>query len=215
MRRRFFTLIELAISLIFLSLLLSTLFFWIHHLTLEKTERTKRAWDMTEERYCDMQLEKILPAANLKPCFFTTESDQIGRSLVFTFDNGAQVEPALSGTVLGRLYFDSHTRKLCLGIWPKPETKEMAPHALRVLLDDVKSIKFFFYAPPDPFKLDVDPQSVGHSVPKEGWQGEWALDYKMLPAMMRLEIVRGGKVIELVYDLPRSTSSRIVYREGP
>ena len=218
-RRSFFTLIEMMVSLTLLALLLSTLFLWYRHLTLGKGERVKQEWKYKEESYLDLQLSKILPKANLKPCFFTTMSDQNvvnGNSLVFTFDNGAQEEKELSGTVLGRLFLDCKSKTLCLGIWPAPETREKTPCRTRVLLNDVRSVSFNFYYPPDPRKLGVDPEKIGTSYPREGWQPEWSPEFHLLPPMMQLIVHRENdlKALELCYDLPLSSVSRIVYKEG-
>lgn len=214
--RRFFTLIETAIALLFLSLLLSTLFVWYRHLSFQKKDQGVYEREVTDERYCDQQMMNLLPKCQLKPSFFTTDEDQktvLGSSVVFYFDAGAQAESALSGTVLGRLYLDRKTKTLAVGIWPAG--KEITPCQTRKLLEGVESATFFFYAPPDPFKLTVSPEAIGGLTPKEGWQEEWKKEYRTLPAMVKVVLVRtSGRSVELLYDLPCSPLSRILYSEG-
>lgn len=220
-RRSHFTLIEMMISLAFLTLLLSSLFIWYRHLTLGREERMRREWRAKEELYLDLQLGKILPNANLKPCFFTSEQEGL-RSLVFSFDNGAQEEKMLSGSVLGKIFLDESSHTLCLGIWPNPETREKFPCETRVLLEGVKTLSFEFYFPPNALKLGVDPQKVGAYQPREGWQQEWESSYALLPPMMQVIIERlppkekkeKEKKLIFSYELPFSSASQIVYVEG-
>lgn len=210
MKRKFFTLFELLLSLMLLAILLTTLFGWYRHISFGKKKINEKEMAAMEERYFDKQLQKILPKANLKPCFFT---DKDG-SLIFTFDNGVQSNPALSGTVLGRLFLDATTHTVCLGIWPSNGDDE--PFQIRKLLSNVESMRFSFYWPVDPFALAVDPSKVGKPEPNPGWPQSWEKEFGELPPMMKIVLEHPKERFqEFVFDLPQSKKSRILYRKGP
>jgi type II secretory pathway pseudopilin PulG len=210
-KKRALSLIETVISLGLIALLLSTLFFWYHSMARQKQVYNRLKGPLLEERYAYQRLQKVLLQAELP--LFTTEDN----SLVFIFDRGPDLQPQLSGKVLGRLYWDQTSHALCLGIWPLPakESEEMLSQTL-VLLDGVTSCAFEFYFPPDPFKKPVDPEAVKIPRPKEGNQEEWLQAYETLPAWIDLKVARAQeKGIDnhsFVYrfDLPVP----IVYNEG-
>ncbi|NGX54868.1 MAG: hypothetical protein KR126chlam2_00488 [Chlamydiae bacterium] len=188
MRRRYITLIEMLISLALLSFLLSSLFFWYHHLTIRHDTLAKKKWPLVEERYCDQRLQKLFSHIKLQSPFFTTRDD-----LVFIFDNGPHPEPLLSHQVLGRLYYDERNNTLSLGVWPLPKEESVTPSENLVLLDRVTSLSFSFYYPPQPSKKTVETEQVGHPVPDEGWQSIWQQAYTAFPAMLKLTVIREGK----------------------
>lgn len=211
MKKRSVSIIEVLIALGLLSLLLSTLFFWYRSFSKQKVEFTILKAPLMEERYTHQRLQSIFGAAALP--LFTASA----HTLVFYFDRGPSPEPKLAGEILGSLYYDASERCLCLGIWPKPtsENSLTTPSETFVLLEGVEGCTFSFYHPPDHFKKPVDPEEIGKPKPKEGWQNSWEASYKMLPALMKIEIDRlPGKGFEkhkirYLFDLPVT----IVYPE--
>ncbi|MCB1180725.1 MAG: DUF1494 domain-containing protein [Chlamydiia bacterium] len=212
-KKRFFTLIEVILSLTLIALLLSTLLFWYNHLLSLRTERETQQMISLQTHLLHQRLKRILPKATATH-FFTTSTDETllnGQSLIFTFDNGPQSEPRLSDEVLGRLYLNTHTKTLCLGIWPIPEHGK-DPHLTLSLLDHVEHLAFEFYFPPDPFRLIVSPDKVGEKVPKIGWQKNWDSGYCMLPALIKMVVTKVDGTIEIFpYDI-RSANLPIVYQ---
>jgi hypothetical protein len=194
---------EVIIGLSLLAMLLTTLFFWYKNLNLQKGHLSKVRGPLLEERYAFQRLNASLPTASTP--FFGKQGN-----LAFCFDNGPNSIPELSGTVLGHLFFDEKQKCLCLGIWPKPnrdiQTKD--PFKTLILLDSVENCEFSFYHPPDLFKKTVDPEQVGRVVPKEGWQNEWKLSYKSLPALVKISVSRNFsndlkiRSFEYCFDLP-------------
>ena len=130
-KRRFATLIEMVIAIGLLSILLTTLFSWYRHLTLQKGLIYETKWPILEERYVDQRLNTVFARLQDEQPFFTTDNDS---SLVFLFDNSPHREPELAKTVLAHLYLDSKDQTLCLGIWPHPSTNEKEPYEKQVLL---------------------------------------------------------------------------------
>lgn len=192
LRKHSITLVEVLISLTLLTLLLSSLFFWYHHLTEKKSELEKLKRPYVEERYVWQRLEQIIPKSKLP--FFTDDG------LVFRFDRGLCYDPRLSDMVLGKLYHDPNLRTLCLGIWPDPKEEALKDPSLTLtLLDHVDTLSFQFYSPPPPFQKPVDPEQVGKPRPKEGWQDAWG--YDTLPALVRVTVTHEGEKREMYFDL--------------
>lgn len=192
LRKRSLTLIEILISMTLFSLLLTSLFFWYRHFTDKKRELERIKSPYLEERYLFQRLQRILPQS--QPPFFTDQD-----SLVFCFDRGIYSDPKLSGRVLAKLYRDSHSHALSLGIWQAPETKEKNPSQTLTLLDGVEELSFEFYSPPDPFQKPVDPQEIGNPRPQPGWQKTWNFDH--LPALVKITLKHNDDSRDLYFDL--------------
>ncbi len=193
-RKHSITLVELLISLSLLTLLLSTLFFWYRHHTVQKNKIEKLKHPYLEERYLWQRLDHIVLAA---------ESPVLGDSstLVFRFDRGVSRDPKLSDRVVGKIYHDPGTRTLCLGVWPDFEDSKAVtePSLSLTLLDEVDELKLRFYSPPNPFKKVVDPDQVGNPRPQDGWQSVWT--FKQVPAFVHMTLTRGINVREIYLDL--------------
>lgn len=202
MKKRPFSLLEMMISLSLLAFLLGTLFYWYSTLSRQKGELDRTMAPLLEERYAKQRLSAIL--SKIEQPFFSS-----GDSLVFIFDRGPCLEPKLSSGVLARLYFDRDQKKLCLGVWPKPEKEkaEQLPCETTTLLDGVENCSFNFYFPPDPFQLSVSPEEVAKPAPREGWQSAWQAEFKKLPAIIRIVIKRDRSKgiedheVEYLFDL--------------
>jgi hypothetical protein len=191
--RRNVTLIEVLIAFTLLSFLLSSLFFWYRHLSVEKRKLSEVKWPLLEERYAEQKLFSVMTQANLDPYFYLSEEnlDQVeGKSLVFTFNYGPQPEPLLSNNVLGRLFIDKNSHTLCLGIWPHPGTEKDQPSKTFIILDNVKDLFFEFYFPPEQNRMPVNPEKIDLAKPKEGWNLEWKKEFHEIPSGMIIKITR-------------------------
>ncbi len=190
--KKYFTLIEVLLSLAVFSFLLTLLFFWVRTFSGTGAQQKSLQGSCQQERCVLQQLQNILPKANDPKYFFTTSevySKTIGDTLVFTYDRGASLNPALSGTVLARLYVDT-SHRLCLGIWPHPKHKLLAPSFKLCLLENVSNLSFSFYHPPNPFPKPVDPEGVDQPLPNVGFQNNWSARYPTLPAFVRIDMER-------------------------
>jgi hypothetical protein len=192
--------------------MITTLLFWYRTTAKEKKEIKEILSPLTEERYCDIRLVRILPKIKKEK---ETTFYLANNCLNFIFDHGTHIQPLLSDATLGTLYLDSKMHTLCLDIAPHPQNEKSEPHKSFILLEDVQSLTFAFYHPPKPFKKPVDPQEVGHITPVTGWQSTWHKDYNTLPAMIKVTLLRKRSLdpLEFVYTLDEGKSP-IVYRQG-
>lgn len=182
---------------------------------------SEKKWVLVEERYADQRLRRLFSKVPENPkFFFTTQGDLAGKSLVMSFDNGPEQDSDFANEVLGRLFIDSATSTLCLGIWPlpKPEKDMSDKSKTYVLLDEVEGLSFSFYHPPELDKKPVDPEEVKGMNPRDGDNEEWRKEYAQLPAIVKVELTRKEnssfkeRDLMFVYEFPR----RIIYlkKEG-
>lgn len=167
------------------TLLLSTLFYWYHSLNQQKGVINSLRGPLLEERYAHQRLKLLFSKIEIPIC--TAPSD---KSLVFIFDRGPYPASDLAGQILARLYYDAEREALCLGVWPHPKSEKREPSQTCVLLDKLQDCSFEFYYPPNPFRKPVNPEEVGSSKPKEGWQFEWKDSYQCLPALIKVILTR-------------------------
>jgi type II secretory pathway pseudopilin PulG len=148
--------------------------------------------------------------------FFTGNSSQgaeNSNSLVFTFNNGVDRDPRFSNVVLAKIYLD-HYHRLCLAVRPLPSRwKNVSADQARqeVLLEDISSLGFIFYQPPQDTHLDVRPKEVQtgkvQKQPLPGEQNTWLQDYKQLPSLVKIVAIPDEtekKPIVFSYLLPSS-----------
>ena len=183
--KRSMTLIETILAMTLFSLLFTTLFFWY-------TNFSKNPIDPPnlQKRYAIERLNTFFSRATINLEQGVTAFYSIDNSIVFTFENGPYEEPLLSDVVLARLYHDPKSETLCLTIWPQPKwaNTRQDPSLTLPLLDNVKSLSFSFYEPPDPFAGPVSPKEIKGSAPSSGWQEEWKSEFGALPAIVKLSI---------------------------
>jgi prepilin-type N-terminal cleavage/methylation domain-containing protein len=196
MKKRAFTLIELSLSILLFSILLTTLF--LSYRGLKVMESEKEDPSFLEERYFDQRTAQIFRRLDEKGGFLGDET-----SFCFIFDQGAHTNPLLAGKVLAKLYFDPPTSTIALTYWPDPLTKQISPTVTLVLIENVKDVKCSFYFPPKSQKNGVDPEKVGPH-PKRGWNTTWQKNYQAMPALIKMDITRTGeeKPTPFVFDLP-------------
>ncbi len=210
-RRHPFTLLEVLIALALTAILLTTLTFFYQEISLLNIEFDKTQKESFQMRFLENRLADILPRAvpektKKKDFFFFTVLDFHGMfrgnspSLIFTFDNGIDLDKEFSNHVLARLYLDQDGC-FCLAMWPSPKRWEegiLPPMKKQVLMEDVTSLSFSFFIPPDFTEKEkpVDPEEVQagrekmEPWPKGTWTDRWYYEYKQLPAIIKIEITR-------------------------
>lgn len=234
-KKRVMTLLEMLIGLGLIAILLSMLGFFYRQITLLDKDSEKIQRENFQLRYTESRLAKILPNAiaeheQSKDFLFFTSNDLLGLlsannpSLVFLFDNGASADDQMANLVLARLFVDKEN-KLCLALWPAPKRwKEYAePIKLKkeVLLDNVETLRFLFFVPPDRNRKLVEEnvkaknlQKLQLEPPVKGdWVTEWKRDYAFLPPMIKIEITRKGSKENLIYAFPLAHSQKLIVYE--
>lgn len=184
-----------------------------------------------ENRFSQIFPSAINAKKKGKNFFFFTVSDQGGIfaqsspiSLIFSYDNGVDLSKPFSNKVVSRIFLDAKGR-LCMATWPIPSRWQAGvtlPMKFEVLLEEVESLKFgFFVAPDKKWQMDKtgptpnpapnQPNPVPTATttvtinpsPEGAWINEWSQDFKQLPAMIKVEVARKGKVDYFVFPLSR------------
>lgn len=227
-KRRAFTLLELLIAMTLTSLILMTLSFFYRSTImigydLDKIKVRQFYLRYAENRLVDV-IPKILPKKGKSNEFlfysFDGNDSDISkpgsRNLLFSFDNGVSLDKPFSNQVVGRLFLDPKGR-LILAYWPMPsrwESQEPLPVKKEILLENVNSLNFEFFVPPEnkednkaPTKNTPSPESKG------AWtQENWLKDYEALPAMVNIHVILEGETKPRTFSYPLSNSdARIVY----
>lgn len=200
-KKSYFTFLEALITLFLLGFMLTTLLFWVKSFSIENIIQEKVQRKKEQEKNLCRHLLRALSKS--KDLFFSSQDSNHGNSLIFTFDNGPNLEPLLSDKVLGRIFIDKASATLCLAIWPWiPDKKLTEPCHVTPLMEQVESVEYSFFYPPDPFKKPVSPEEVGKDKPKEGWQELWKKEYNELPYFIKIKISKkDGREILLNYEI--------------
>ncbi len=229
--RRYATLIELLIAIALVSILMAALMSYYGQVTKLHRQADLLRDETFQWRYVQNRLAYALPRATAPPYratkkekkndFYFYSSDFESNlvrppSLVFTFDNGFVSDPLFSGTVLARLYLAEGA--LRLSIWPLPRCwrQPNPPMLQEVLLEDVESLAFEFYAPPEVVGAykparDISPKPVDNPSPGL-WTPFWSIQYAQLPAIVTVKIKRknDSEVKNFSFMLPNCTKPIVV-----
>ncbi|MES2344548.1 MAG: type II secretion system protein GspJ [Chlamydiota bacterium] len=183
MKKRALTLLEVMISLVLASILLTTLFSFYRELffTRAKMQKNKEVVFqrmLTQERLSQV-FSKVLAEIEEKKglVFYTTEhASALGPVLYFFYDNGIDPNPSFCGALKAMLYL-STDKNLTLYTWP--DRKE-------VLLENVESLQLSFF-----------------DIKKKVWKEEWLGEKEGLPAALKLSL-KTKKIDEFIFFLPGS-----------
>lgn len=214
------------------TLILSALMFFYQQIIYLNSKYDANQKESFQLRFLENRLSDILPKAvpektAKKDFYFFTESDQRGLfknnspSLVFTFDNGVDINKSFSNHVLGRIYLDPKGN-LTLGMWPSParwDEQEIPEMRKEILMENVSSLSFQFFIPQDKAEEAVPNNQKNAKVepqPRLSWVNRWQQNYQQLPAIIKVEITRKAdgneKQITYAYPLP-NVALPIVYKE--
>lgn len=237
-RKGFVSLLEVMIAMTLTVLVLTTLTYFYRQVIVIGSDLDKVQKESFEKRYVENILSDVLPKATSEKdpkndFVFFTAPEEIGLtkspSLIFTFDNGIDIDKVFSNNVIGRLFVDPSGR-LILAYWPSPKRWDgnpSPPMKKEILLEGVDSLGFEFFIAPkkdsEPKKetatkdekkstdkpeaeKDVDPE------PQGDWRKDnWPADYKQLPAMIKLNLTLNSKEkLTFVYPFP-NTKRPITY----
>jgi len=221
-RLHLFTLLETLIAMALTVAILATLTFFYRQVSDLNTKAEILQKNGFKLRYIEGRFSNIFPRAvsesdPKKDFFFFTVSDISGifanhspLSLIFTFDNGVDLSKLFSNHVIARIFLDTRGR-LCMATWPSNKrwtSGANIPMKLEVLLEEVESLKFWFFIAPDkkwqlenntgnqtqpPPPPTTTVVTTVNPTPEGGWIHEWSQDYKQLPAIIKIEVVRNKK----------------------
>lgn len=233
-KQRFATLMELLIAMVLVSVLLAVLLSYYAQIEVVQSEVTQARLEGFQLRYLQMRLSSVIPytipvtgpvneSDKSKDFYFYTNSDEtVAPELVFTYDNGIDIDPRFSNHVLGRLMLDQDQQRLFLLTWPVPRcwTKEEEPPPMKreVLIDKVTDIDFQFFYPP------ASQETTGSSIGGESkpaadqWHSRWNMSYQDLPAVVKVRVKRNvqtgftpaGQWIEMAFPLPNARKPIVV-----
>lgn len=235
LKRRLMTLLEVLIAISLTALLLGLLMVFYRDQDLINQKLDALEQEAFRMMYVENRLSQILPRIitpyDVKDDFyFFTSSDANGllkpgqQSLVFTYDNGNELEKSFSNHVLGRLYIDKDDR-LCFASMPSPlRWEHPIPVNLEVLMEGVADLQFEFYVPPDKNRSEILKQAKSKKAqntaddlpditPKNHWHSSWKPEYKQLPAIIRIKLtLKQGQEMEYAFPLP-NTDMVIMYEK--
>lgn len=201
-----------------------------------------------ELRYIQARLSHVLPriiAVHTSPkekektddFYFFSSQDENERlrspNLVFTYDNGVDLDPAFSNRVLGRLFLEQENGKkqLSLATWPVPRCWRSTdpPMKKEVLLENVTDLEFLFFFPRPPgegmaikLKGIVSPFDKESKVdPEEDiWHDQWIMNYQDLPVIVKLRLKRSVQTgltpasewVEFAFPIPNAKKPLVVLK---
>lgn len=231
LRKSYVTLLELMISLALTTILLSTLSYFYQQVVYMNAEADKEQNRSFQKLYIENRLlnifSKTVSSTDKSNDFhFFTGFDPGGLfkqgspNLIFTFDNGVQLDKQMSYHVIGRLFLDKDNN-LVLAKWPvqkRWKENETPPMAKEVILENVETLSFYFFVPPE--KAPAEKKTTTFEIPPElkgQWPQEWKKEYRQLPALVRIEATHRnekGELESLHYVLPLPhTEKPVVYEE--
>ncbi len=216
-RRHPFSLIEVLISLVLISGLLSLLFLSYRQTAELKKGMAEVVEPLREESALLRRLDRLfsevcaIDGETDRGHFFFTSTCENAPSLVLTYNNGIDRDQRFCGEVLGRLYLTS-TGDLMLAKWPLP-AKWKGDRECReeLLLSGITSLEFGFFEPPhhrSPIVDGIKPKEnlagrEREAIPK-GWGSLWKREYGELPAIVELRIESGSNTISMKFSLHES-----------
>ena len=198
--RRFMTLLEMLVAMTILAVVLTLVFGFYRELGLLNTQMEKTQQQSFHERYLELRLiylfshlvDEKTKKKKTPEFYFQSAPPEQGvsafPSLIFSYDNGARLDPAFSSYVLARLYVDDKQR-LCIATWPLPVSKENVPMQKEILMENITAIAFqFFSSQKTPEKASTQPNNVDpkKETPPQGWQDTWRASYESMPAILKI-----------------------------
>jgi len=204
-------LFEILIALSLTAILLSFLFsFLVGSAKMEKRLETARA-EITSRALVQTRLQAVLSSlhAGSEHLYTKRFERESSPSLIATFDNGIDPDPAYSGPILGRVFIDEE-KNLCLASWPLGKEKKQ-PWRKEILLSNVKSFEFAFLGKNNGSKHD-EKEHVSPLNAALAWHSAWAKSQSEIPSMIRLTVQKEKEALRFAFILP-SVEPFVTYTE--
>ena len=202
MKKRPLILLEMLIALSLTAILLTFLFsFFVESARIEKKLDTARM-AITNRAHLQTRLQTIFSSLGGEGLYTKQFEKEKMKSLVATFDNGIDPDPAYSGTIIGRVFLDGE-KNLCLATWPLDREKS---HLWRkeVLLPRVESFEFEFLGKNSAHGKRETVRAINAAL---AWRGAWQTG---TPSVIRLSIKEEGQKEPLLFAFLLMTSEPCV-----
>lgn len=219
------SLMEMLIALALTSLILVSLTYFFHEtnsLNTSLDQEKKRAFQKT---YLQNRLANVLPktlSPNDKDFLFFTSVDanslfkENSQSLLFSFNNGINLNNPFANHVIGRLFVDRNNQ-FCLAImpsktyWGKNPQPGNIPIKKEILASKVEKVSFFYFLPPEKNREKFLTKPFTIEAGNEGkWVPQWKKEYKQLPPLIKILLKMEGVQEELVFILPLPNSELVI-----
>ena len=219
-KRLAFTLLEVIISLILASIIMSVLLYYYFQVSQASVMSEAASIKTFKIRYLENRLQNLtlkLLEPNNENQFFFTGAPQMSLflpgadNLIFSYDNGTVLDKPLSGDVLGRLFVDPEGR-LTLITWVDRNKWEKEPFPAfhqEVLLEGVEKFDIDYFVGP---KTDAEQSLATRDelrLPK--WVESWGKDFQELPAMIRFKIKTSEAEMTYAFPLPNQ-HAKVIYK---
>lgn len=135
-----------------------------------------------QKRLNEVITETMLSFGNRSFWFYTSQEN--GQpSLVFVYDNKVDGNPAFANWVLAKLFI-SEKKELVLASWPLPSVDFSLNPPMRkeILAENIESLAFSFYTPPD---LNIEKVNA---LSYDDWSSTWDRERKYLPPIMEITL---------------------------
>lgn len=195
--------IALSLTAILLTFLFS---FFVESAKIE-TKLEAARHEIISRQHLQMRLQSVF--MGLSSLYTKVFPDEKQISLVATFDQGIDPDPAFSGPILGRIYLDEE-KNLTFATWPLDKEKNL-PWRKEILLSDVSDFEFEFIARKKEKELKEKSRPINASLE---WLFHWPKSRPEIPSIIRL-IVRKEKQppLQFAFILP-SSEPLVTYQEG-
>ncbi|OJU80764.1 MAG: hypothetical protein BGO10_03010 [Chlamydia sp. 32-24] len=214
LKKPVFTLIEILIALGLISLILTTLGFYIKiidrsSVVVEQLQKESFNRIHIENRLQDVFHHTLSPRDVKKKFVFLTSQQPHSlnkngsTNLIFTYHNEGMRDSLFANQVIGRLFVDNN-KNLCLATIPLPEDDHemldsIPPAHVEVLMEEIEEMELFFYYPEQKNKnlflnktrkgLLQQPSQILLK-PVEGWINNWKQEFFTLPALIKIQLKR-------------------------
>lgn len=235
-RKHSFTMIEVLVAMGLAMAVLAALMGFYSYVSYIGKQGQALEKKTFETLYLQNRLSELLPEA--VPFYKSTKSKKEEReiktnynfftsyvngspSLTFLFNNSVSNNSIFSGKSLGRIYVNEK-KQLSFALLPSPlrwNVSEEPPVKIEILAEGVDRIAWSFFTPleadrklmwQDMKVKNVDKDNLTQDFPPGQWVTEWKNEYRKLPVLVKLEIVKGKETTKFVFPLPMS-ESMIVY----
>ena len=116
-------------------------------------------------------------------------------SLIVSFDNGIDPDPAFSGIVTGRIYLDA-SHNLCLATWPIASQHSQSWRK-EVLLTQVEKYSWQFLG-----EIQKAHPKILPVTPQWGWHPHWPQERSDRPSWLLFTVYQDKLPLEFTFRLP-------------
>lgn len=178
-KKRTFILFEILIALSLTAVLLTFLFsFFVESARIEKKLDTARM-AVSNRAHLQTRLQTVFGSLDPNGLYTQQFEKEKNLSLIATFNNGIDPDPAYSGSILSRIFLDEE-KNLCLVTWPLDQ--ESHPWRKEVLLAHVEHFEFEFLGENGAHK---GKEKIRPITPNLAWRSHWE---GKNPSIIRLKV---------------------------